>query len=216
MSDDVNHRDRIPVGVLGATGIVGQRLVKRLSGHPWFRLTELLASPASAGRAYGEAVRWTSDSDIPTDVADTILRPPGEALTARILFSALEADVAEELESLYASQGHLVISNASTFRSDPSVPLLIPEVNPEALQLLGHQAWSDSGGGIVTNPNCCVVGLTLALAPLHQVFGIESVLVVTLQALSGAGLPGIPALEAFGNVNPVSVGFVGRCDSSGR
>lgn len=139
---------------------------------------------------------------MPADVADRILQPPEAELASPILFSALGADVAAELEPLHAQRGHLVISNASTFRTDPHVPLLIPEVNPEALDLLQLQTWHDRGGGIVTNPNCCVVGLSLTLAPLEQQLGIEAVVVNTLQALSGAGYPGVSSMETLGNVIP--------------
>lgn len=200
--------DRIPVGVLGATGIVGQRLIQLLSQHPWFRLMELVASPGSSGRLYRDAARWVagSDGDVPADVADTILQSPEAELASPILFSALGSDVAAEFEPLHAQRGHSVISNASAFRTDPQVPLLIPEVNPETLDLLAQQKWSDRGGGIVTNPNCCVVGLSLALAPLEKQFGIEAVTVNTLQALSGAGYPGVPSVAVLGNVIPFIAG----------
>jgi len=194
--------ERIPVAILGATGVVGQRFLQLLETHPWFVAAELVASNRSAGKRYGDAVRWTLDTPIPGDAAKMKLLPPGSALTSRIVFSALGRDAASEFEPQYASSGHFVVSNASAFRMDPRVPLLIPEVNPDAVTQLSEQPWRESGGAIITNPNCSVAGLALALAPIEREFGIESVTAVTLQALSGAGLPGPASIEALGNVIP--------------
>lgn len=197
---------KLPVAILGATGAVGQRLVAALANHPWFELAELVASERSAGKPYGEAAHWL----LPEPPLDAVIRLPviraGEPLRSHLVFSALDRGPALELEPRYAAAGHLVVSNASAFRDDSRVPLLIPEINPHALELLDHQPWAAAGGGIVTNPNCCVAGLALALAPLQREFGIAAVTVVTLQALSGAGHPGVASLDALGNVIPFIAG----------
>lgn len=194
---------RIPVGVLGATGLVGQRLVVLLEDHPWFRLAELGASARSAGKAYREAVRWALPARIPRGAAEMPLRRcDPERMSAPLLFSALDSSVAGEAESAFAAAGRIVVTNSKNHRMDEDVPLLIPEVNPDHLALLDGAREAGGGGGIVANPNCTVVGLVLALAPLHEAFGIESVCLTSFQALSGAGLPGPAALEALGNVLP--------------
>lgn len=197
---------KTPVAVLGATGAVGQRLVQILSRHPWFELAEPVASVLSAGKKYGEAARWMLRKEIPLAAGNLTVRQAGEPLESRIVFSALDGASAQEFEPLYAQRGHFVISNARAFRDHPDVPLLVPEINPESLELLKSQPWNAAGGGIITNPNCVVAGLVLALAPLRRAFGIELVTVVTMQALSGAGYPGIPSLEALGNVIPFIAG----------
>ena len=194
--------DRIPVAVLGATGAVGQRFVQLLDRHPWFELAETAASERSAGRSYGEAARWILPGAIPAAAARLTVRRVGEPLASTVVFSALDAETAREAEPRYARDGHVVVSNASAFRMHPAVPLLVPEINPESIDLLPRQPWSSGGGGIVTNPNCCVAGLALALAPLERLFGIAHVTVTTLQALSGAGYPGVASLDAAGNVIP--------------
>lgn len=191
---------RIPAAVLGATGVVGQQLVRLLHDHPWFSLEAVAASSRSAGRPYGEAAEWMLDRDLPPDLAEKIVVEGGEELSAPLLFSALASETASELEPLYRDRGHLVVSNASRFRMDPRVPLLIPEVNPESLELLRDQ--DSSPGGLITNPNCVVAGLALALSPLHREFTVEAAVVTTFQALSGAGYPGVPSLAALGNVIP--------------
>ncbi len=193
---------RIPVAVLGATGAVGQRMAVLLSGHPWFRLAEVAASERSIGKSYGEATRWILPGDIPEESRGLPVVPADSRLSSKIVLSAVDASVADEIEPLHARNGAIVVSNTKSFRMKPDVPLLIPEVNPDHLALLESQPWHASGGGIVTNPNCSVVGLAMALAPLHAAFGIESVVVTTLQALSGAGYPGVPSLDALGNVIP--------------
>ncbi|MDX1631063.1 MAG: aspartate-semialdehyde dehydrogenase [Thermoanaerobaculia bacterium] len=192
--------ERIPAAVLGATGVVGQQLVRLLHDHPWFSLEAVAASSRSAGRPYGEAAEWMLDRDLPPDLAEKIVVEGGEELSAPLLFSALASETASELEPLYRDRGHLVVSNASRFRMDPRVPLLIPEVNPESLELLRDQ--DSSPGGLITNPNCVVAGLALALSPLHREFTVEAAVVTTFQALSGAGYPGVPSLAALGNVIP--------------
>jgi aspartate-semialdehyde dehydrogenase len=194
--------EKIPVAILGATGAVGQRFAQLLANHPWFVITEVVASARSAGKTYRDAVRWHLPGDIPPAAASLQVLCAGEPLKARLLFSGLDAAAADEIEPLYAGRGHLVVSNAKSFRLREDVPLLIPEINPESLTLLARQPWAAGGGGIVTNPNCVVAGLALALAPLHAAFGIAAVTVVTLQALSGAGYPGVASLDAQGNVIP--------------
>jgi aspartate-semialdehyde dehydrogenase len=193
---------KIPVGILGATGAVGQRFVQLLEHHPWFTLTEVAASERSAGKNYSAATRWFLPGDVPDAAGALTVARAGEPLTAPILFSGLDGEVAGEIEPYYAGRGHLVVSNTKSFRMNDDVPLLIPEVNPDSLDLLRRQQSNGSGGGIVTNPNCSVVGLALALAPLQQAFGIESVCVTTLQALSGAGHPGVASLDGLGNIIP--------------
>lgn len=202
--DEMTERERgsrIPVGVLGATGAVGQRLVQRLDGHPWLEVREVGASRQSAGRPYGEAVTWRLPGEVPAAVAALRVKGVDEPWESRILFSALDAAVAAGVETELAGRGHAVVSNAGSHRLEPDVPLLIPEVNPDHLGLLALQRrrWP---GAIVTNPNCSAIGLCLVLGPLHRAFGVEAVEVVTLQSLSGAGYPGVPALDAADNVIP--------------
>lgn len=195
---------RIPVTVLGATGLVGQRLIGLLADHPWFELAGVAASERSAGARYGDIVRWQLDTDPPRAALDLRLaRPePGEALPARLVFSALPAVEAEELEPAFARAGALVCSNASAYRMADDVPLIVPEINPEHLTALAIQrerrGWS---GAIITNPNCSTIGLTIALAPLLR-FGLRRALVTTLQAASGAGYPGVASLDLLDNVIP--------------
>lgn len=192
---------RIPVAVLGATGAVGQRMVRMLAEHPWFRLAALTGSERSAGRPYAEAVNWFQEVPLPDDVAGLEVGGTTAVGEARIALSALDASVAGEAETAVAAAGVLVVSNARNHRMDPRVPLVIPEVNPGHLALLRLQDVPD-GGGIITNPNCSTIGLTMALAPLDRAFGVEAVQVATLQAISGAGMPGIPALAIHDNVVP--------------
>lgn len=200
--------ERRKVGILGATGMVGQRFIQLLHQHPWFEIAWLAASDRSAGKRYDEACRWKLDTPLPARIAAMTLssNTPEETPAAelpRIIFAALDAGVAHELEPKFAAAGCAVISNSSAFRMTSDVPLVIPEVNPEHLGLIERQAWrKDSGGYIVTNPNCCAIGLALPLAPLEQRFGIESLFVSTMQAVSGAGYPGVASLDILGNVIP--------------
>lgn len=193
---------RIPVAVMGATGAVGQRMVSLLAGHPFLTLAEVAASERSQGKRYAEATRWILPGDIPEGARELTVKPVDGPLESQLVLSALDAAVADTVEPLQAGNGKLVVSNTKSFRMKPDVPLLIPEVNADHLALLEHQSWRAKGGGIVTNPNCVVVGLAMALAPLHRAFGIETAVVTTLQALSGAGYPGVPSLDAQGNVIP--------------
>ncbi|MCZ6597434.1 MAG: aspartate-semialdehyde dehydrogenase, partial [Planctomycetota bacterium] len=170
---------RIPVSVLGATGSVGQRFVALLADHPWFELAALAASVRSEGRSYGEAVRWILPTPLPDEIARMPVASPDPDLDGRIAFSALPAEVAGPVERALAEAGRLVVTNTSVHRMEPSVPLLVPEVNPEHLDLLGSQNFGR--GGIIANPNCSTIGLCLALKPIHDAFGVRSARVVTLQ-----------------------------------
>ncbi len=200
--------ERRKVGILGATGMVGQRFIQLLHRHPWFEIVWLAASDRSAGRRYEDACRWKIDTPLPPEIAAMTLMPntpegtPSNQLP-RIIFAALDASVAHELEPKFAAAGCAVISNSSAFRMTSDVPLVVPEVNADHLALIEAQSWrKQSGGYIVTNPNCCAIGLVLALAPLEQRFGIESLFVSTMQAVSGAGYPGVASLDILGNVVP--------------
>jgi aspartate-semialdehyde dehydrogenase len=194
---------RLPVAILGATGAVGQTFIRCLRNHPWFEIAELAASERSAGKTYGEATRWL-EGDLPRELADrTVLPCDPEKLSSPIVFSALDAAAAGDLEPAFARSGAVVLSNAKNFRMDPDVPLVIPEVNASHLALLERQresrGWS---GGIVTNANCAATVATVALAPLHEAFGVRQVFAATMQAVSGAGYPGVASLDILGNVIP--------------
>ena len=188
------------VGILGATGAVGQTFVQLLDGHPWFEITALAASERSAGKTYREAANWLAGDPMPEAVANMVVESTAPPLDCDLVFSGLSSSVAGEVERAFAAAGYPVISNAKNYRMAADVPLLIPEVNPDHIGLLDHQ---DRGAGfIVTNPNCSTVGLVCALRPLQDAFSVETVQVTTLQALSGAGYPGVSALDALGNVIP--------------
>ncbi|MEF8938787.1 MAG: aspartate-semialdehyde dehydrogenase [Salinivenus sp.] len=190
------------VGLLGATGAVGQTFIRLLSDHPWFTIADVAASERSAGRPYREAVNWLSGSPIPSAVADLEVKPTDpEALDCDFVFSGLSSSVAGEVEQAFAQAGFPVISNAKNYRLHEDVPLLLPEVNPDHTALIDNQDWG-SDGFIVTNPNCSTVGLVCGLRPLMDAFTVEAVQVTMLQALSGAGYPGVPSLDAVGNVVP--------------
>jgi aspartate-semialdehyde dehydrogenase len=195
---------RYRVGVLGATGAVGQRLVQLLEGHPWFTLTELVASERSVGRPYREAVSWRLGTPVPEEAARMVVRPLAADLACDLVLSALDAKVAGEAEASLAAAGYPVISNARNHRMDEDVPLLIPEVNWQHAAVLTHQRALRhyTTGFIATNPNCSAIGLTLALKPLQDAFGLTEVSVVTMQALSGAGVDGVPAMTILDNVIP--------------
>ncbi|MGI9256136.1 MAG: aspartate-semialdehyde dehydrogenase [Salinispira sp.] len=190
---------KIPVAVLGATGTVGQKFVTLLKNHPQFEMRELVASPRSAGKSYKEAVRWKQDEDIPAAAANMTVLPLDSELQSRILFSGLDSSVAGEAESRFAAAGHIVISNSKNHRMDPLVPLVIPEINADHFALMSRQPGK---GAIITNSNCSTMFLTMALAPLHEAFGLESVQVSTMQAISGAGYPGTSGMDILGNVIP--------------
>ena len=196
---------QIEVGILGATGVVGQQFVSRLAGHPWFNVTWLAASERSEGRKYRLAAPWRLAAPMPDAAAAMTVNACVPGKGPRVVFSALDAAVAGDVEAAFAAAGHIVVSNARNYRMDPLVPLLIPEVNAEHLQLLTEQragrAWT---GAIVTNPNCAAVVLAMALAPL-RIFDIKTVVVTTMQAISGAGYPGVASLDIVGNVVPLIV-----------
>lgn len=195
------------VAVLGASGTVGQRFISLLAGHPWFEIAALTTSEAKAGKRYGDVTSWHFSADMPDGIADMKLEPTHADLDAEICFSALPGEAAELWEAALAKTGHHVFSNVKTHRQDPDVPLIIAEVNPEHAAALDVQrrqrGWS---GSIVTNGNCSAITFTLAAAPLHRAFGIERAVVTTMQALSGAGYPGVASLDALDNVVP----FIGE------
>ena len=194
---------RHKIGILGATGMVGQRFIQLLESHPWFEVAWLAASDRSSGKRYGDAVRWKLDTQLPQHIADMPVSPAEPEGAPKIIFAALDADIAREMEPKFAAAGCAVVSNSSAFRMHPDVPLVIPEVNAEHLHLIEEQEWrKTSGGYIVTNPNCSAIGLVLALRPLEERFGIESIFVTTMQAVSGAGYPGVASLDILGNVVP--------------
>jgi aspartate-semialdehyde dehydrogenase len=194
---------KIPVGVLGATGAVGQKFVKLLENHPWFELTELAASDRSSGKLYGQATTWRQYTPVPDSIKDKLVKPCEPTLDCRVVFSGLDSSVAGEVEENFARAGYIVLSNSKNHRMDDDVPLLVPEINHEHLGLIKTQrerrGWK---GAIVTNPNCSTVGLVMALAPLDRAFGVKRVIVTTMQALSGAGYPGHSAIDMLGNVIP--------------
>ncbi len=193
---------KIDVGVLGATGMVGQQFISRLANHPWFNVSWLAASERSEGKTYSEAAPWRLASPMPQAVRNATVEACVPGRGPKVVFSALDAKAADVLEGSFAAAGHIVLSNAKTYRMDPLVPLLVPEVNADHLNLLAeqraHKGWT---GAIVTNPNCATVVLAMALAPLRQ-FGIRRVLVTTMQAVSGAGYPGVASLDILGNIIP--------------
>jgi aspartate-semialdehyde dehydrogenase len=191
---------KIEVGILGATGSVGQKFIQLLENHPYFKVVEVAASDRSAGKKYSEAVNWFLASPIPSDVAGLTVQSCEPKLKSRLVFSALDANVAGEIESAFAMNGYVVVSNSKNHRMDKNVPLLIPEVNPGHLELIKLQPYGK--GSIVTNPNCSTIGLVIALKPLVDNFGLDSVNVVTMQALSGAGYPGVSGLDCIDNVIP--------------
>jgi aspartate-semialdehyde dehydrogenase len=193
---------RIEVGVLGATGMVGQQFISFLQNHPWFDLTWVGASERSAGKKYRDAVNWNLDGGIPAAVADLTVAEAKPGNAPKLMFSAMDASVAGEIEQAFASAGHFVVSNSRNHRMLPDVPLLVPEINADHLGLIPLQrknrGWQ---GAIITNPNCSTIALTMGLAPLKP-FGISRILASTMQAISGAGYPGLPSMDIMGNVVP--------------
>jgi aspartate-semialdehyde dehydrogenase len=195
--------EKIPVTILAATGTVGQRFVQLLDEHPWFEVTALTGSDRTAGKVYGEACHWLLGNPIPEWARSLKVLPPDAKITTPLVFSALPADAAQHAEPLLAGEGKWVCSNASAFRSEPDVPLVLPEVNPDHLNLLVTQqrqrGWQ---GGIITNPNCASTGMTIALKALVDAFGLRRLFVVTLQSISGAGYPGVASMDIIDNVIP--------------
>jgi len=192
----------IPVGILGATGMVGQQFIALLANHPWFKVDWVGASQRSEGKAFRDAAAWRLPNHLPDDVATKIVEAAVPGSAPKLVFSGLDASVAGDIEAAFAQAGHIVVSNSRNYRMEATVPLLIPEVNADHLALLDAQG-AERGwkGRIVTNPNCATVVIAMALAPLRQ-FGLNSALVTTLQAISGAGYPGVPSWDILGNVIP--------------
>jgi aspartate-semialdehyde dehydrogenase len=196
-------KNKYPVGILGATGMVGQRYIQLLENHPWFEIAWLAASDRSSGKTYGEAAKWRLDTPMPERIARMTVAPADPQGAPKIVFASVDADIAREMEPRFANAGCAVISNSSAFRMTPNVPLVIPEVNAEHLGLIEEQpSRKQSGGYMVTNPNCSTIGLVVALKPLEERFGIEKIFVTTMQAISGAGYPGVASMDILGNVVP--------------
>src|SRR5256885_77999 len=191
----------IDVGILGATGMVGQQFIALLANHPWFRVTWLGASQRSEGKSYSEASAWRLAAPLPDGVARQTVDAATPGRAPELVFSGLDSSVAGEIEGAFAQAGHTIVSNSRNYRMDADVPLLIPEVNADHLALLKAQSARSWKGRIVTNPNCVVVVYAMALAPLRQ-FGLKASIITTLQAVSGAGYPGLPSLDILGNVIP--------------
>ena len=196
--------NKFRVGILGATGVVGQRLIQLLAGHPQFEVAALAASDRSQGKTYAEACTWRLPGEMPEHVKKIVVQPPAPPLDCDFVFSSLPSDVATVAEIEFARAGFPVISNSSSYRMTADVPLVIPEVNPDHIGLIDTQRKNRGydRGFIATNPNCSAIAIVMALAPLHAKFGIASCVVTTMQALSGAGYPGVPSLDATDNVIP--------------
>ena len=199
----MNSQPKIRVGVLGATGAVGQRFVQMLQGHPWFELSVLCASQRNAGKRYADACNWLLRGDMPPHLRDCVLQKIAPGIDCQLVFSALPSGPARTIEAELAAAGYIVCSNASAYRYEPDVPLLIPEVNPEHVGLIDLQRRQRGWPGfITTNPNCSTTHLVSALHPLHEAFGVRKVFVVTMQAVSGAGYTGVPSMDVIDNVIP--------------
>jgi aspartate-semialdehyde dehydrogenase len=196
-------KNKYPIGILGATGMVGQRYIQLLADHPWFEIAWLAASDRSSGKSYGEAAKWRLDTPLPERVAKMIVSSAEPEGAPKIIFASVDAAIAREMEPKFAAAGCAVISNSSAFRMAPNVPLVIPEVNAEHLHLIEEQpSRKESGGYIVTNPNCSTIGLVMALKPIEERFGIEQIFASTMQAVSGAGYPGVASMDILDNVVP--------------
>ncbi|HYV25818.1 MAG TPA: aspartate-semialdehyde dehydrogenase [Pyrinomonadaceae bacterium] len=206
------------VGILGATGVVGQRFIQLLESHPQFEVAALAASDRSQGKTYAEACTWRLPGEMPDAVKHIVVQPPSPPLECDFVFSSLPGDIAKGAEEDFARAGYPVISNSSSHRMGRDVPLLIPEVNPEHIALIDAQRKNRDfkRGFIVTNPNCSAIAIVIALAPLHQKFGITACVVTTMQALSGAGYPGVPSLDATDNVIPFIGGEDEKVESETR
>jgi len=212
-----NDPNKIPVAVLGATGAVGQRFVQLLAGHPWFELTALAASERSAGRPFSEVANWVIPGDPPPGIGEMVVRPLEPDIPARIVFSALPSSVAREIEPAFARAGYAVCSNASAFRQAPDVPLLIPEINADHVDMIRRQRQVKGWPGLlVTSPNCTCTGVALPLKPLDEAFGLRRVFAVSMQAISGAGYPGVASLDILGNVVPYISGEEEKIEAEAR
>jgi aspartate-semialdehyde dehydrogenase len=196
-------KNKYPIGILGATGMVGQRYIQLLENHPWFEVVWVAASDRSSGKTYGEAAKWRLDTPLPERIARMTVAPAEPEGAPKVIFASVDAAIARELEPRFAAAGCAVVSNSSAFRMTPNVPLVIPEVNAEHLHLIEEQPTrKQSGGYIVTNSNCSAMGLVIALKPLEERFGIEQIIVTTMQAVSGAGYPGVASMDILDNVVP--------------
>jgi aspartate-semialdehyde dehydrogenase len=196
-------KNKLPIGILGATGMVGQRYIQLLENHLWFEVAWLAASDRSSGKPYGEAAKWRLDTPLPERIARMTVAPAEPAGAPKIIFASIDAAYARELEPLFAAAGCAVVSNSSAFRMAPNVPLVLPEVNADHLHLIEEQSWrKQSGGYIVTNSNCTVMGPVLALKPIQDRFGIEQIFATSMQAVSGAGYPGVASMDILDNVVP--------------
>lgn len=211
------NKEKIPVAVLGATGAVGQRFVQLLADHPWFRIRALAASERSAGKTYRESCAWLMDTPLPDEAAELVVRTAEPDLEAKIVFSALPAEQARRVEPAFAAAGYRVCSNSSAYRMEADVPLIIPEVNADHLRMLEKQkklrGWE---GCLVTSPNCTTTGVALALKPIDNAFNIRKVIAVSMQAVSGAGYPGLPYLDIQDNVIPFIVGEEEKIEQESR
>ncbi len=206
----------IPVGILGATGMVGQQFIALLANHPWFKVEWLGASHRSEGKAFRDAAAWRLPSPLPDDVASRTVQAAVPGNAPKLVFSGLDSSVAGEIEGAFAEGGHTIVSNSRNYRMEPDVPLLIPEVNADHLALLEVQAHGRGWKGrIITNPNCSTAVLATALAPLRQ-FGLQTTMITTLQAISGAGYPGVPSWDILGNVIPHIGGEEEKIESETR
>ena len=209
--------EKIPVGILGATGTVGQKFILLLTDHPWFELRELAASEQSSGNRYQDVVSWTQATPIPEAIRQMMVKNCEPNLDCKIVFSGLDSSVAGNIEESFAQAGYWVFSNSMNHRMDPDVPLVITELNPEHLNIIPHQQKSRGWeGAILTNANCSAMVLALSIGPLHQRFGLETVHAVTFQAVSGAGYPGVPSLDILGNVIPFIPGEEEKMESETR
>ncbi|MEW5978041.1 MAG: aspartate-semialdehyde dehydrogenase [Acidobacteriota bacterium] len=211
-------KDKIKVGILGATGTVGQRFIQLLESHPWFTVADLAASDRSQGRPYAQACNWKISGWMPEYVRNMVVKDCKPDLDCSLVFSGLPSSVAGEVETAFAKAGYAVLSNSKNHRMDEDVPLLVPEINSDHLQLLPIQKRNHGYGSgfIITNPNCTTMALILALAPLHLQFGLERVNVVTMQALSGAGYPGVASLDMIDNVLPYIEGEEEKVEAEPR
>lgn len=205
---------KIPVGILAATGSVGQRFIQHLHDHPWFEIVAVTGSPRTAGRPYGEGVNWLQEWELPEKIAKMTVLPTEPGFEAEVVFSALPSQQAREVEPAFAKAGYKVFTNASPFRMDPMVPLLIPEVNYDHTQIIPHQqekyGWK---GFLVANANCSTTSIVLPMKILQEAYGLETAVVVTMQAVSGAGYPGVPSMDILDNIVPHIGGEDGKLES---
>lgn len=197
--ESTSMKSKIPVAILGATGTVGQKFILILQNHPWFEIDELVASPRSANRTYKDACAWKQDRPIPSYLRDKLLLQAGARLSSRILFSGMDSSVAGPIEEDYASRGHIVISNSKNHRMDSDVPIIIPEINSDHFAITKKQRFA---GAIITNSNCVIMPVVMILAPLHQAFKVKWVQLFSMQAISGAGYPGVSSYDILGNILP--------------